>query len=128
MWSPGKAPVRVQPRGSRAGPAGVSQAPAGDEASAWTRQGWTRSGWTRMCGHCGKGLPSVACPWPRPPLVLEEMGLLGVSGMAAPEPSFLEMDLLLDTLDKSPGAGPFFCSGLFREEKERRPGGLGHLQ
>lgn len=59
--------------------------------------------------------------------MLEEMGLLGVTGMAAPEPSF-EMDALSDTLDKSPGAGPNFCSGLFREEKDRRLGRLGHLR
>ena len=56
----------------------------------------------------------------RSPLVLEEIGLLGVTGMAAPEPSF-EMDILLDTLDDLPGGSLFSgkCpSLLFREDKD----------
>lgn len=61
--------------------------------------------------------------------MLEEMGLLRVTDMAAPEPSF-EMDILLDTLDELAGGGLFSSKGLSllsREEEGGRAGSLGRL-
>lgn len=50
-----------------------------------------------MCGCYGNGLESVASVGTGSFLVLEEIGLLRVTGMAAPKPSF-EMDIALDAL------------------------------
>lgn len=49
--------------------------------------------------------------------MLKEIGLLGVTGVAAPQPSF-EMNILLDTLDKSPGAGLFFFQAYLEKRKK----------